>query len=53
MKLLKLIAVVFTFTLLLTFVGVAADTWAGFFDVTLKRMSGTTNISTHYKVNSM
>lgn len=51
MKLLKLTAVVFTFTLLLTFVGVAADTWAGFSDVTLKRMSGTTNISTHYKVN--
>ncbi len=51
MKLLKITAVVFVFTLVFAFAGVSADTWAGFSDVTLKKMSGTTQISTHYKAN--
>ena len=51
MKLLKITAIVFTFTLFLAFTGVAAATSAGFSDVTIKRMGGSTLISTHHKEN--
>lgn len=51
MKLLKITTIIFTFTLLWAFVSVSADTWTAFSDVTLKKMSASTEISTHYKEN--
>lgn len=49
MKYIKMSAIVFAVTLLLSVVGANAATWMGFADVTLKSFSGSTEISTQSK----
>lgn len=51
MKYIKVSAIVFTLTLVLSTVTVGASDWLGFSDVTIKRSSGSTLVSTQSKNN--
>lgn len=51
MKYIKISAIIFSVTLLLSAAGAMAANWAGYADVTVKRLSGSTLISTHDKYN--
>lgn len=51
MKYIKISAVVFSLTLILSAVGAYASDWQGFSDVTIKRLCGSTYLATKNKYN--
>ncbi len=51
MKYIKVSAIVFALTLVLSAVSVSANDWLGFSDVTIKRLSGSTLVSSQKKYN--
>lgn len=51
MKYIKISAIIFLVTLLLSATGAMALTWAGYVDITVKRLSGATFIYTNEKFN--
>lgn len=51
MKYIKVSAIAFAFTLLVSAISVSANEWLGFSDVTIKRLSGSTLVSTQEKKN--